>query len=148
MTDLSTLLSRVESGSGADRATDIEIQIALVGDAVWPARDMRGRITNPNSRMSDYLETYRDTINDDDQDFDFPRYTTDLNAVVALVEARLPGWRWMVRRMEPQPGAPSQYAAYVQNTEDGLYHWRAASIAARALLAALIRAEMETHSEP
>lgn len=140
MTDLLTLLSRVESGSGADRVLDIEVQIALVGDAVWPARDMRGRITNPNSRMSDYLETYRDTINADDQDFDFPRYTTDLNAVVALVEARLPGWGWDITYR----AAWGTSAAHVIGpTRDAKPYVATAPTPARALLAALLRAEMD-----
>ena len=125
MTDLSTLLSRVERGSGADRELDESIARYVAG---LPATLRLGHELLGNERTVPRHH---------------PAYTTDLNAVVALVEARLPGWRWTVRRMEPQPGAPSQYAAYVQNTEDGLYHWRAASIAARALLAALIRAEME-----
>ena len=72
--------------------------ISLIEDAVWPATDMRGRVTNPHSRMSDYLATYRDVIDADDQDFDFPRYTASLDAALALVERVLPGWGFYIRR--------------------------------------------------
>ncbi len=93
---LGELLARLEAATGPDRELDFELHISLIEDAVWPVTDRRGRVTNPNSRMSDYLATYRDVINADDQDFDFPRYTASLDAALGLVERTLPNWLWKV----------------------------------------------------
>ena len=82
---LTELAERVQALTQSSRVVDFEIQIAVFGDAIWPATDMQGRITNPNSRMSDYLATYSDVINQDDQDFNFPRYTASLDAAMTLV---------------------------------------------------------------
>lgn len=84
MGDLTKLIARVEALTGADREVDFRLHIALVEDAVWPAHDMKGRLVNPDSRMSDYLAIYADVIKSDDQDFDFPRYTASLDAAMAL----------------------------------------------------------------
>jgi hypothetical protein len=93
MTDLLALAGRVAAATAASRVLDFEIQIAVFGDAIWPATDMQGRITNPNSRMSDYLAIYRDVIDQDDQDFNFPRYTASLDAAMTLVPE---GYYWTV----------------------------------------------------
>lgn len=113
MTDLSTLLSRVESGSGADRGLDTAIERAFFGDA--PA-----------------IEGWLGTL----------EYTTDLNAVVALVEARLrrfDGWDWTLSTR----GAATYWAAIEHGGPFGVVVEGVAPTPARALLAALIRAEME-----
>lgn len=91
---ITALLERVEKATEGSRVLDFELHIQLVEDAVWPVRDPAGRMINPDSRMSDYLALHRDVIDSDDQDFDFPRYTTSIDAALALVERELPGWGW------------------------------------------------------
>lgn len=118
MTDLSILLSRVESGSGADRELDREVFFAL---------------RKPPYRFPD--EKTGTPVHDH-----FPAYTTDLNAVVALAEARDVYWTIWSR-----PADINGYRARItdidatlDNTFEGY-----GNTPARALLAALIRTEME-----
>jgi hypothetical protein len=92
MTTRESLLSleqRLAGASGPSRVLDFEIHIAVVEDTKWPARDWR---------MSDYLATYRDVIDRDDQDFDFPRYTSSIDSALELVE-RVLGDKWNVARV-------------------------------------------------
>jgi hypothetical protein len=78
MSSFLELADRCEKASKPSRLLDFEIQV-LIDDRYWPIYDWKWRITNPNARMSDYLAEYRSIIDDDDQDFDFPRYTSSLD---------------------------------------------------------------------
>lgn len=83
MTDLSTLLSRVESGSGADWELDAEVAAAL-----YQLKDWRPAC-RPSSRRGFIVISYVDRDGRRTSGTQLaPAYTTDLNAVVALVEAR------------------------------------------------------------
>lgn len=91
------LIRKLESTVAPSRVLDFELHLACIGDPIWPATDMRGRVTDPNSRMSDYLRAYRDVIDLDDQDFDIPRYTVSIDAALLLVPE---DWRkdiWLKR---------------------------------------------------
>lgn len=97
------LLAKLRAATRPSRVLDFEIHLMLFGDPLWPATDMKGRVTNPNAKMSDYLATYRDVIDADDQDFDFPRYTASIDGALTLVPE---GKYWMIgfgRRAEPEP---------------------------------------------
>ena len=125
MTDLSTLLSRVESGSGADRQLDAAIWSALTGHACHQGPDETWLAPRGESGLL-HAEV--------------ACLTTDLNAVVALVEARLPGWGWDITYR----AAWGTSAAHVIGpTREAKPYVATAPTPARALLAALIRAEME-----
>lgn len=89
MTGLLELAARCKQSTKPSRLLDFEIHIAAVGDALWPVIERNGRVSNPNSRMSDYLEIYRDNIDADDQDFDFPRYTASMDAAMSLFPSNL-----------------------------------------------------------
>lgn len=118
------------------RVLDFDLHILLIEDAIWPATDMRGRITNPNSRMSDYLRTYRDVIDADDQDFDFPRYTGSLDAAIALVRRVKPDAFWQVGHDEDDPGQfRARLLPFPQRVSLGY-----GATPALALIAALLRA--------
>lgn len=100
------LIAKLEGAASGSRELDFEFHISQVEDAIWPTTDMRGRVTNPHSRMSDYLAAYRDVISADDQDFDFPRYTTSVDAILALVEREFsPGLGWWVEMETAGMGA-------------------------------------------
>lgn len=145
---LQSLLTRAQQATGASRAIDFELHILLVGAAVWPATDMRGRITNPHSKMSDYLGAYREVIDADDQDFDFPRYTASVDAALGLVERVLPGWfvgnicqtdygRWYATVTRGPPSLAT-------------YHAQSKTVAtpALALICALLSAKIAEASTP
>lgn len=122
MDALSTLLSRVESGSGADRELDESIARYVAG---LPATLRLG-----HELLGDERTVPRH----------HPAYATDLNAVVALVEAKLPGWGWDITYR----AAWGTSAAHVIGpTREAKPYVATAPTPARALLAALIRAEME-----
>lgn len=111
MSELVELLERVKAATGPDRELDFRIHIAVIEDVVWPVRDRLGRITNPDYRMSDYLRGYSSVINSDDQDFDFPRYTSSIDAALALTERLLPGCGIVIDREPPAKGGAPAGAA-------------------------------------
>lgn len=110
---LLALALRCETLTAPSRLLDFEIHIAAVEDAVWPVIERNARVSNPNSRMSDYLSVYRDVIDADDQDFEFPRYTRSIDAAVALMPC---GWTWgHLQRCDRQP----EFAALLRPNLDG-----------------------------
>lgn len=121
------LIERVRSGEGADRRVDIAICLAVLSaknhPAYWNWQSMRPR-DEPDKPVALFWKQFA------------PAYTTDLNAVLALIAEKLPGWWGSVefgrRNVEaeilspdndPRPGA----AAYAKSP-------------ARALLAAALLA--------
>ena len=78
MSDLTELLERVKAATGPDRELDGNIYNALKPDyAAWAAME----------RNTTFF-FWRDV---------FP-YTGSIDAALALVERKLPGWEWQVRR--------------------------------------------------
>lgn len=140
MSDRKDLLARVQAATGPSRVTDFELHIALVGDAIWPATDIRGRVTNPHSRMSDYLAAYRDVIDDDDQDFDFPRYTASLDAALSLVERALPGCWYIIGKGQTRADEPPYGAQLLFGEREVLGEGESRANLPLALLAALLTA--------
>lgn len=119
MTALSDLRARVLAGSGYDRSLEWDIWAALQGVALNDTGEYRGKLANPEWVIADW------------------HGTSDLNAVIALVKKRLPGWKWGIRYLED-----GGYSAevWLPNSPYG----SEASSPARALLAALLEA-METN---
>ena len=81
MTDLSALIERVESGTGSDRQLEIAI-CSAVFDATrhkgwWNFQAMRPR-DEPEKPASEFWKRFG------------PSYTTSLDAVLSLIEAKLP----------------------------------------------------------
>lgn len=75
MTDLPSLIERVESGDGPDRELDVFVFGTIADkDAPWSADDI----------------TY--VISRGDLAVNVPLYTTSLDAVTGLIERVLPGW--------------------------------------------------------
>ena len=112
MGDLASLLERVEKAA--------EHEAVLLCDAaalLLPPNDWRLRISQLTSAGA------------------------PLDAALALVERCLPGWRWMVRRVEPSERP--MFAAYVEAV-DGEHFWRSGPAPALALIAALLRALIAT----
>lgn len=144
MIDLQDLLARVEAAAGPDRVLDFELHIGIVCDEIWPATNRQGFVTNPYSRMSDYLATYRDVINADDQDFDFPRYTASLDAALALCERVLPGCRYRLEKDAPATSKAFWATCGMPGEQE---HAEAAS-APLALLAAILNAKIAEAASP
>lgn len=136
MTTLSDLRSRVLAGSGEDRELDCAIACALAGFfphiKPWPLSDGRfvwrvdfcrwdgGGLVSPGHGGDQMIR----------------HFLTDLNAVLALVEKRLPGWAWSVGNLA------GGGQAYLMRKGGGMVGGNASS-PARALLAALLSAEIE-----
>lgn len=94
-TTLTALQERLEKATGPDRALDLAVQRWLYesGDGVlmphnWSAGDW---ITLGED--GEFVEVWRGNGPMSTGDRYLPRYTADLNAVIALVERKLPGWR-------------------------------------------------------
>lgn len=119
------LIARLEALAKPSRVADFEIHLACVGDPVWPAHDMRGRVTNPNSRMSDYLKTFRDVIDADDQDFDFPRYTGSVDAALTAVSED--------KFVEHLSQVPAGWNAKISDKIDDRASWEAVEAASPAI---------------
>lgn len=92
---LSALIARVEEGMGPDReidclvAAETDIQIDGVS-ASWKALVAQFGIEWAVSVANDYHSIWRTEL---------PRYTTSLDAVLSLIEQKLPGWEWRVIRL-------------------------------------------------
>lgn len=117
------LIERVESGEGADRELDGDILDALhdpSADKTWP-----------------FVEgSYAASIT--------PRITSSLDAVVSLLDQKLPGWSWSLGQMRGRPER-YRYRGFLSdhNTSDGIavrYIEAECPTPARALLAACLRA--------
>lgn len=90
LTITDALIARVEGGSGADRELDAEVAVA-VGKALrlFEGGQDPGWVAVPSASERD-AEVW---------DLADP-YTASLDAVAALAEEMLPGWRWNVTRFE------------------------------------------------
>jgi hypothetical protein len=118
--DLSTLqalLARVEGGAGEDRELDLDIAVHVAG----LPRNWQG--------------------------FQLARYTTSLDAAVALAERRLPDWPWFLRRDDTDANgkrpAPVYNAALLFLEAPRVTPGTAQCTSpAHALVAAVLRAEI------
>lgn len=99
MTSLEELKERVEKASGADREIDVHLwlhfgwsQIARPG--YNDPRDIHGPDDLVNMRtMAEALRYAPNDIAGIARAWNVPRLTASLDAALALVEAKLPGWR-------------------------------------------------------
>jgi hypothetical protein len=142
---LRALALRCEAMTTPSRLLDFEIHIAAIKDELWPVIERDGRVSNPNSRMSDYLRIYRDVIDADDQDFEFPRYSGSIDAAVLLVPK---DWFWQVGRTTSFCGWAKVYECHPDHGEkdqnefySNCEHWKPARIPPiNCLLACVLRA--------
>lgn len=145
------LIERIESGRGADR--DIDCVVAALADI----------------QVEGVQHSWRSLLNEFGLDWavdvatrhtsvwrtEVPRYTTSLDAVVSLIEQKLPGWSWDVGKVPPFALAsddPEWTGSLMGNEREVTYgHGEPpemafdtynghASSGARALLAACLRA--------
>ena len=140
MTDLPTLIARVERLEGPDREVDFDVWRIDGPDVQWDdhgcAVDFDGdavAFVDPGQHSRNFYlaSDYEDVV---------PRVTASLDAVVALAERVLPGWGWSVARStELQPYgcmcAPDRTRPLIQAR---------APTPALALLLALLRAVQAT----
>jgi hypothetical protein len=114
MTDLQSLLNRVEKAEGADR--EIDLDLAFLFDKPQYAFNAgpvpREELTFSNS------------------------YTASLDAALALAERAKPGWQWALGTL---PEDPTRYGASILPRADVDPFVGEAATPALALLAALIR---------
>lgn len=127
--DLTSLIERVESGVGPDRELDGWVAQAVLGathdDEPEPYR--KWTLPRPDGSRS----TGSDVVM-------IRHYTASLDAVLALIEAKLPGWDFAFRRQMSCMGA-----VWLHQKHEG-YH---ASSPARALLAGTLRAIQESRND-
>lgn len=114
---MTSLLTRLESGAGSDRATDGAIWCAAAGrkfdrwdgagviyfDEKAPAWD-RGRKHLAADRI--------------------PEYTGSLDAALSLVERMLPGWDWYVRLATSAAPPPFSPRLHRRDGDDGSVSWK------------------------
>jgi hypothetical protein len=112
MTQLSSLIERLERCEGADREIDLAIFMAtaeMESFSVWRPNDP--------------------TL----------FFTASIDAALALVERKLPGWGWQVHR-DPQPGLEACFGFVGEPGADGVCGRAYAPSPAIALCLALCRA--------
>lgn len=84
--NLTDLIPRIESGEGEDRELEAEIWLATTPGATR----RKSTVTSSKGLWPPYvLDETRDAT---DALITVPAYTTSVDAVLALVEAKLPGW--------------------------------------------------------
>jgi hypothetical protein len=128
MTTLQDLLARVESATESGVDLFLSVGVALLPDTFPCTIDHNHERVQWKVRWTGWLGEGAFT-----------------EAALALVERVLPGWRWMVRRIEPSE-FPS-FGAYVEQV-DGEHFWRTGSTPALAILSALLKALIAQEAQP
>jgi len=113
---MTSLLTRIESGQGADEALDLDIIKTLLPKAVVMRAD-----TDEEGKV----------IPGKSNEYTHWRLTSSLDAALSLVERMLPGWPWIVYH---------DGAELISPKAAGPIHYGRAPTPARSLLAALLRA--------
>jgi hypothetical protein len=119
MTDLKALMERVESGAGADRELDLLVVSQITGKS-------------PNIGCPAEWLDERELL----------PITSSLDAVLALIETKLPGWHWSVAAL-----AGDHYRGNLVSHAHKVEVYKLASSPARALLAAALRAIQESRHD-
>lgn len=133
------LIERVEKGEGADRELDGAIHVALFPDSD-ASRFITGAYRSEWWKFGTPQGLVYRTENGGGG-VPLPSYTTSLDAVLALIEGKLPGWRWSV-----EDAGDGRYEGNLFASPTGR-RMQTANVAfpARALLAAFLRAHKEQH---
>lgn len=122
MTTLSALLDRVSEARGGDREIDHLVHDALV-------EPIGNRIYNTKANGGQFICA----------DVTAPEYTASIDAALALVEKKLPGWAWKLDRAFGEP--PYIVAVVASRPIDvTAAHAGEAPTAPLAILSALLRA--------
>lgn len=139
---LSDLIERLEQGSGADRALDGDIALALgMPQAYFDSfdTDENGRSPFTGFKEVDGPECFfgKPEWAGGGRSWVAPAFTASLDAVTAVIDERLAGWEWLKR-------SPLVMTIYQPSDEDDDFwpaHFEAkAPSDCRALLAAFLKA--------
>lgn len=133
--DLANLLERVEKAEGADRELDARLFAALA------ARDP-DRLAALIAERADQFPD-RNVWLEGARDWQVKPYTASLDAALALVERKLPGWTWRL----DSPDTPSEPAFARLSGPERRSGVGWAKTPALALLAALLRALIAQETE-
>lgn len=151
--ELLSLAERVEKGSGEDRRLDVEVAIEVGAIVMLQIQDtnfaywMKSDAEVPGSPCFAVSLAPFDIWPSSNN---VPRYTASLDAVVALIEERLPAWQVYGFTNEwtgiKRPGNGVEVRAWVRRGVHSYVIAEAkAATNARALLAATLRAIAEEH---
>ena len=146
MTNLPHLIERCESGEGPDRELDCLIEAVLDGRTIRESGNMT-LARNSRPPHDEYIVGWIDpgvkrrNFSDGHSVPPVRRYTTSLDAVVSLIQQKLPGWKWSVMSFADQ----FKGNAWSDDLEVELYAF--AQSPARTLLAAALKA-LENRSAP
>lgn len=131
MTDLTTLIAKLEAATGPDRELDVAISCAIDGRVL----EKRG-----NDRKEWLYLSGTDNCRQDPGVFGqflSPRFTASIDAAVALAERVLPGWRGSVQFGNFE----CQVTAYLGSDEDTKEATAAHDMPAIALVIAMLLAK-------
>ena len=153
--ELQSLLERVEKATGPDREIDCVLRAVLDGYTV--REESNQIIARCNAKPHDEymigaIDPGREQRNFTEwrcQTWEAPHATSSLDAVLALVEEKLPGADWMLNSGKTRPNEP-RYGAGInfRPTPDGAFvHVAESEHAPLALLAALLRALIAQQKE-
>lgn len=151
--DLTSLIERVEGGVGPDMALARAVMTTVGGwHRITPthARNRNGAYIAPEDWLgrtsggSPILDSMHGTT----MHRDVPDVVTSLDAVLALIEAKLPGWFGDVDLGATTPDSGGLYGArlFPPNEKNGFNIAGEATSPARALLAATLRVLQESRN--
>ncbi|EYR81438.1 hypothetical protein [Shinella sp. DD12] len=92
MTDLSSIIERVEKATGPDRSIDVEVMNLLCPRPKNEAFLFLGK------QLESKWGGVGDLANKTTYFVEAPRLTTSVDAAISLVERVLPGWEWVCGR--------------------------------------------------
>ena len=85
--DLDALIAKVEGAKEGDEVLDLAIFLALHPDDETVAKWAGTFAAMDDAALVHWASRF----------LDLPHYTSSLDAIVKLVEAKLPGWSWQIR---------------------------------------------------
>jgi hypothetical protein len=138
MTSLTELREKVERATGTDREIDALIAVVLDGYFVLPAK-----FEGDGPRYG-YIDTEgAEVIPGHAGDMLVRKYTSSIDAALALAERKLPGWTWSVDIHDRVEGNANGWAwarLATPNSLDFTTHRATAPTPPLAILSALLRA--------
>ena len=96
MSDLDALIAKVEGAKEGDEALDLAIFLALHPDDPTVAKWAKTLAAMDDFERVHWASRF----------IDLPHYTSSLDAIVKLVEAKLPGWSWTIRSKDTPENDP------------------------------------------
>lgn len=147
MSDLNDLVLRCRSASGEDRALDVDISLGLghnpsciFGSCTWGTYPEYDCHFTQSMKLSDAVAKYPEWRDEAAGCFGVWKFTSSLDDLSRLIEARLPDWSWKITKesdgcrcvLRKAPNLDEVAPAWVQTADTPALALCAAYIASKA----------------